>query len=607
MYISKVKIRNYRNYEDFSIELKPFVTIIGENNIGKSNLLNAIYLIMSHDISVYRKRKLEVEDINFNAIQKFKKDIIEKEVEDIDMPIVSIDLYFLDPNKDQETVINDCWFDFKKKEARISYIYEFKSKRREEDLKRLKDTVNIKRAEGLNDSQILKYIDFPITNYEYEIVCGEDDKPLDNYWLNMLKMEYLDGLRDAKTELTANSSSKLLYKILSDRQMDEYANIKEQMVLLDEAIKKDEGVLETLKNDISQYLDRISLKTENSSNKVAFQFGSIELSEVLKKIAIQYGDDAISIDRNGLGRNNLLYIAVVLAHLYKKKHEYFRIIGIEEPEAHLCPILQRHLAKNIYDNAQSDEQQVIITTHSTHIASFLDLDYTCVLYKRGESVLNHYLVKGLTKSAEDIKTKRYLQKWLNATNSTMFYSQRVIFVEGIAEQILIPIFYEYEYGQSLDSINCQVVNVNGVAFSHFLKIVKNGYFVKSAVITDSDMNTHTENRAQSLKKQYESEVIKIFVSADTTFEKDILVANKSSAVKKRYVLSILSEVRPRKCNDKFREEQESVFDIKQLFECIEEYKSEFAFELAEKLGGENKKEKFSIPSYIKNTFEFINE
>ena len=78
MYISKVEIKNYRNYEDFSIELKPFVTIIGENNIGKSNLLEAIFLVLSHDISVYRKRKLEIGDFNYRCIDEFKKSVIEK-------------------------------------------------------------------------------------------------------------------------------------------------------------------------------------------------------------------------------------------------------------------------------------------------------------------------------------------------------------------------------------------------------------------------------------------------------------------------------------------------------------------------------------------------
>lgn len=55
MYISKVSIKNYRNYKDFNIELKPFTILIGENNIGKSNLLEAMFLVLSHDISVYRK------------------------------------------------------------------------------------------------------------------------------------------------------------------------------------------------------------------------------------------------------------------------------------------------------------------------------------------------------------------------------------------------------------------------------------------------------------------------------------------------------------------------------------------------------------------------
>ncbi len=46
MYISKIKIKNFRNLKDFEIELKPFTTIIGENNVGKSNLLKAISLVL---------------------------------------------------------------------------------------------------------------------------------------------------------------------------------------------------------------------------------------------------------------------------------------------------------------------------------------------------------------------------------------------------------------------------------------------------------------------------------------------------------------------------------------------------------------------------------
>ena len=392
MYISKVDIKNYRNFKDFSIELKPFVTVIGENNIGKSNLLEAMFLVLSHDISVYKKRKLEIEDFNFQCIDEFKKSIVEKNGNEITFPEVRVDIYFLEPDEEQEAVINDCWYDFSKKEARISYIYNYCGHRKDELLKKYELIIEQKKSEGLSMDEITKYIDFPIEEYEYAVVCGIDNKPMDNYWLKLMKMEYLDALRDAKLELNSNNGNKLLYRILSDREIEDYADIKEKMVELDVAIKSDQKVLEGLKKDIAFYLEKLSLETETSSNKINFEFGSLEISEILKKIGIQYGDEAISIERNGLGRNNLLYMAVVLAHLYEKQNNYFRLIAIEEPEAHLCPLLQRHLAENLFEEKSNNRKQVIITTHSTHIASYLDLDNTVVLFKDQKKVKSHYLL-----------------------------------------------------------------------------------------------------------------------------------------------------------------------------------------------------------------------
>lgn len=75
MYISKLIIKNYRNFNDFEIKLKPFTLIIGENNIGKTNLLNAIGLIFSQDITFFKKRMLEIDDINYEAIQTFLNNV----------------------------------------------------------------------------------------------------------------------------------------------------------------------------------------------------------------------------------------------------------------------------------------------------------------------------------------------------------------------------------------------------------------------------------------------------------------------------------------------------------------------------------------------------
>lgn len=605
MYISKIKIKNFRNLKDFEIELKPFTTIIGENNVGKSNLLEAISLVLSNDISAFKKRKLEIEDFNIQTVQQFKKDMVCNTEEQIIFPEIRIDLYFKEPDLDQEPIVERCWYDYESKLARISYLYSYKSPKKKEYICKTKQLIKEKGKDAM------EFVDFPIEDYEYSIICGKQDVSVENYWLRMLKVEYLDALRDVKRELNSNSDKKLLYRILNDRDAANFSKIKEQMLALDNAVKNDKSVLEMLKKDISDYLDKISLETETSTNIVDFKFGSIELSEILKKIGMQYGDEAVSIERNGLGRNNLLYIAVILAHLYEKENNFFRVIVIEEPEAHLCPIIQKHLAENLTKEDVKGKQQILVTTHSTHIASYLELKNTVIMYKNRNLIDNHYLLKGFNENiSRDKQSIRYLQKWLNATNSTMFFTRKLIFVEGIAEEILLPVFYQWQYGKSLQKVGCQIINVNGVAFANFLDIVKNGYFVKTAVVTDSDEGKSTEKRADDLKKKYDSNIIKVCITKNQgTFEKEIFDCNKSQKKKRQFLAEILRVIRPNKCNDAFKEQQIKKFDIDELFECIENYKSEFAFELSEALEKQlvAKKDVFDVPQYIIDAFEFINK
>ena len=69
VYIKKLTIQNYRNFGDpaFELPLKQFTLILGENNVGKTNLLNALCLLFGQDISVAQSRMLQLEDLNFQS------------------------------------------------------------------------------------------------------------------------------------------------------------------------------------------------------------------------------------------------------------------------------------------------------------------------------------------------------------------------------------------------------------------------------------------------------------------------------------------------------------------------------------------------------------
>lgn len=617
MHIANLKIKNYRNFSDFDIDLKPFTSIIGENNVGKTNFLNALGLIFSNEIIFISRRILEVDDINYNSVYNFKKTIVKEEIpiDEVSFPEVKVEVLMEEFDDDQQAVVADWFVDENFTKAKLTYVFNNRNPKKREWIKEQREKLKqLTQKEDESGENFLKrkisYLDFPIKDYSYSIFGGDDEtKQAEWNFLRMLKMEYLDALRDAKRELIASGDSRLLYKILRNRDENKFSTLKDELSLLDQKIQKN-SELKEISESIEELLDIISLQDHITDNSISFQFSSIEISEVLKKLSLVYGNEPITIERNGVGRNNLLYISLILSHLGTKQPDvdkvYFRLIGIEEPESHLHPHLQEHLGRNIEKKCTS-KNQIIITSHSTHIASKLDLENTVVLYKNElGNIDNHYILSNFGKKAEDKKTIKYLNKYLDATNSTLFFSRKIILVEGISEKILIPIFFENEYGSTLGKERCEVVSVSGLAFKNFLDIVKNGYFIKCIALTDSDTGTDSENRAENLIQKYtDCKLILIKKTEETTFEKDIIKYN-SNGLGKEILLKALEETKPISGKNYREAIGDSDISVEDFFSNIKKYKSEFAFNLCEILK-EYPKDSFCVPTYIKEAFKFLME
>lgn len=643
MYIQKISIQNYRNFKQLSIKLQKFTLIIGENNIGKTNLLNALGLIFSNEISFISKRTLELEDIHYYSVQEFKKEIADLKIQtkDVNFPEVKIDVWMKDfksqegdcsSGSDQEAVVGDWFIDSNLQQAKLTYLFAPK--------KDLKEWINEQRnsfppkIDGEDDEtyskRILKSIDFPIKFYGYTIYGADNPhKQVDWYFLKMLKMEFLDALRDARKELTASGKHRLLYKILVNRPDDKYKEIQEQLIALNQQIESNEE-LKKIALEISEFLSKISLETESKEHPIRFEFSKVENSEMLKKLSLIYGTEPINVERNGLGRNNLLYISLILSHLVNKeddnKEVFFRLIALEEPESHLHPHLQNHLAKNI-ENIESDncgEIQVLVTSHSTQVTSKLKLDNTIILYRdeNTNEIRAHYVLDkfknelGKFNCADDRRTIRYLSRYLDATKTTMFFARKIILVEGISEQILVPLFFKLHTGISLEKIGCNVVNVNGVAFKHFLEVVKRGFFIKCLVLTDSDSLKKTKDRAGNLQRDYANDFIKVNISDKPTFEKDIIVANQTGSGK-NILFDALVRTRRNSGKQLRKETGENAISTENFFSLLEvrnateektgDYKADFATDLFDVLE-ENisrAKSEFTIPQYIRDGFTFI--
>ena len=71
----------------------------------------------------------------------------------------------------------------------------------------------------------------------------------------------------------------------------------------------------------------------------------------------------------------------------------------------------------------------------------------------------------------------------------MFFANKLIFVEGIAEELLLPVFARY-LNKNLTDEHVLVVNMGGRYFNHFLKLfdTKNPYSINKKIVCLTDID-----------------------------------------------------------------------------------------------------------------------
>ena len=203
---------------------------------------------------------------------------------------------------------------------------------------------------------------------------------------------------------------------------------------------------------------------------------------------------------NGLGYNNLIYMSLLLAKMQadgniaymKRNAKVLSFLAVEECEAHLHPAMQYKFLKFLQDNNLNRHvRQIFMTSHSTQIASAVKLDDLICLTSPALGQINVGYPRAIYKeeSSNDMVSKQYVQRFLDATKADMFFANRLIFVEGIAEELLLPVFARY-LNKNLTDEHVLVVNMGGRYFNHFLKLfdTKNPYTINKKIVCLTDID-----------------------------------------------------------------------------------------------------------------------
>lgn len=569
MYLKELKIRNFRSIKDITLNFSRGINIlIGENNAGKTTIIDVLRICLG-----YRDQDgLRVNKNDFHISQH-----------DETLKPIEFDLSF-EKDKDEE----------------IGYFIEM--------------------YDAENDSLDLHFR-FSIKQYDkYERIHSEvwggknEGANIPSEVFHSFIQVYLGALRDAERYLRPgryNQLGDLIIGLDEENISEEYT--REEMVgeFSDniEDSKFSDYIKEVNKQYIAKHLKKMTFEEDTSLNIIPIDQDFEEISKNLKiKIPLtkdETNEKYLELYQNGLGQNNLIYISILLSRLddlSESDDSLYLSLLIEEPEAHLQPQLQNLFFS--YLNELNEELnnkksfQVFITSHSPTITAKADLDSLIILQRDYE---NENVVCADFKSLSfEEENKEYLQKFLDVTKSQLLFSKRVIFVEGISEALLVPVFAK-KLGYELENKGVEVVMLNGINFKHFIPLFdeENHLIFKGSIITDKDRKTLDDDESDTFKKLEENENENLKVcGAEKTLEYDLLTCNPD----KSFIREVFKEVHPRIFKNVFDNSEEEIFDIMNKSKSIK--KSRIAWILSTELNKDDTIE-YNIPEYIDTALEFV--
>lgn len=485
MYISKIHIIGYRNFKDKTVEFHEGINvIIGPNNAGKSNLLRALDLVLNTDTS----KKLTLFDFCRNCTINELKTAA---------PKVRIEVFFSESSEESSdseelAMVALCLTKLEHPyEAQITFDFFLPQEEETEYLQSVSEVSEPDKVWNIIRDEYLR-------RYVSRMWAGDpiNQARLDGGTVDKIDFEFLGPIRDVERDLFSGKSPLLRevlnffidYEIKFDTTKSkdvQNSELKDRHLEFTNCVEPSlTKINERLIKGKEQILDYAKQTGASDFHGAVPDFsGTLSEPDFLAALQLMIKHETgmdVAATHNGLGYNNLIYMSLLLAKMqanadegyYRQNAKVFSVLAIEEPEAHLHLSLQYKFLKFLINEQVNKKKvrQLFVTTHSTEITSAVSLDELICLYNdmNGE-VSVAYPGKLFGDNSDDKESKQYVQRFLDAIKSDMLFADKVCFVEGKAEELLVPVFAEY-MDKSLEDGHVAVISTGGRYFTHFLKL-----------------------------------------------------------------------------------------------------------------------------------------
>lgn len=517
MYIEEIRLRNFKNFKSEKAFFNKGVNVlIGENDSGKTNFLDAIRLLLDKRMSWFEK--------------ELKEEFFPLSNRDWQGHLIIISIIFneLNPKNEFESMFS---FETVNKDEKGSLTYFAMPK---------KDIRN--KLHGIKDPSLLKnelskltiddyetFVRFGLSNDytddetyyrlignfsigEYKLdaelddaLFGHSSSNIDSIKNDLINFTYIDALRDTVREMNQKSNPlmSLIKKLESDITPNERQSVSNKIKELNDEITNVQQISNLSKNINEKIYE--SVGSVYSTDVVLKSDISNDLKDAFRSLKIKSDiNGGLDIDSLGLGSNNVIYVALkLLDNLFSfKESQKFFLLLFEEPEAHL----HKHLQMSLFEKTSlftENNVQIILSTHSDNISASSKIGSMNILQKNGMDTNIMHPTIGLCQ--EEIES---IERYLDVKRSELLFSKSLILVEGDAEEIMIPIMIKKVLGLSFDEIGVSLINIGSVGFENIYKLFNEQRIRKNcAVLSDLDKDLNDEETRESSLGRKRSETL----------------------------------------------------------------------------------------------------
>lgn len=526
MKVNKITIHNFRSIKEQAFELKDYSLLIGANNAGKSNLIDALRIFYEKDLKFEEKRDFP----------KFKTDDTES------------------------------WIEIEYKLTDIEF------KNLKEEYKQEKNTLKVRKYLKSSETSRVKSNQSNIYGYEQGNLSNNLFYGAKNISEAKLgDVIYIPEITKIEefTKLSGPSAFRSLLEFCVKKVIknsDSFENLSKAFTEFNEKFKEESSKEGISLNNLIQ-----DINTEIKGWNVSFgvNINPIRPEEIIKNLLDYYFEDknlnnqTLSPSSFGQGlQRHFIYTLIKLTAKYKEtpiekeknKKEFspeLTIILFEEPEAFLHPAQQEILNLSLKEISSSENQQVLISTHSPYFVSrnVEDLTSLLKLLKKGpETCIYQINEKDLEQIlGENTELKEILGEEQNKTDiewehikyslvldpdrCCAFFSDKVLICEGLTEKALLDCLIK-EGKLKFEDSKIYILNAAGKYDIHRYMNLFGRLGIYHSVLFDGDENRSKQEKINEfIKKNKNDFTIKIH-QFDNEFEDFLEIPKENERYKK---------------------------------------------------------------------------